>query len=456
MDQVERYKIRIAREKKARQEAERLLREKAHELYLSNLELKESQQALKEENKRYTNDLVRVQHLAKITSWRWNLTHKKITWSEEVSSLLELTPEQKNHSPFRKVIYFFRRCNKKTRTILMEFLRGVIEETANNPNKDKFKNETFGLEHDLIMPSGQVKNVRLMYEYFYNHEDQSDIIIGTLQDITTQKNYESILLENEKEANERVKELERLHEALVKAQVQTDLENQRKSEFLSTVNHELRTPLTSIHGSLELIRTLNKNNPQNRKSDELMEIAYRNSERLKFLVNDILDTEKIDSGNIMFNFADHKLEEILSMSIELNIPFAQKHNVTFNLSDTIPDISVRVDQDRFMQVITNLLSNAAKFSHSGGQVDITCEQSDKMVTIAIRDYGLGMPDSFKDTIFQKFSQADMSDTRKREGTGLGLYITKSIIERHKGLITYESELNKGTVFFITLPYIKTE
>ena len=98
----------------------------------------------------------------------------------------------------------------------------------------------------------------------------------------------------------------------------------------------------------------------------------------------------------------------------------------FNLSKKIPDVSIRIDTDRFMQAMTNLLSNAAKFSHENGTIDIKCKIEANNVCISVQDYGLGMPANFKDTIFQKFAQAEMSDTRKREGTGLGHYIAPAV------------------------------
>jgi signal transduction histidine kinase len=124
--------------------------------------------------------------------------------------------------------------------------------------------------------------------------------------------------------NDRVVELEKLHEALVKAQVEADLENERKSEFLSTVNHELRTPLTSIHGALELVKIMTPPDSK-RKADQLIDVAYRNSSRLKFLVNDILDTEKIDSGSIKFYFEKHLISDLLREAVDLNQPYAQKY-----------------------------------------------------------------------------------------------------------------------------------
>lgn len=452
MDDIQRYKTRLEREKKARKEAENLLREKAHELYFSNEELKKSKDALEEENTRRTYDLIRVQHLAKVASWRWDIKKNKILWSEEIENILELNEFERSKENFWNTIYYLKRCDKIGRKIILNFLRSVAKQKKED--HDKANSDSIGLEHDLIMPSSDIKKVRMVYECTYNEDDEIIVVVGTVQDITRQKNYEKILLENEEEANERVKQLEHLHGELVKAQVQADLENKRKSEFLSTVNHELRTPLTSIHGALELIKSIHDASSKKRETADLVDIAHRNSERLKFLINDILDTEKIDSGNIAFNFSDYELANVLENCIELNQPYAQQHSVQFNLSKDIPDVAIRIDTDRFTQVMTNLLSNAAKFSHENGTIDIKCNLENDNVCISVQDYGLGIPDNFKDTIFQKFAQADMSNTRKREGTGLGLYITKSIIERHKGSISYKSKLKEGTTFYIRLPYIQ--
>jgi len=223
-----------------------------------------------------------------------------------------------------------------------------------------------------------------------------------------------------------------------------------KGEFVSTVSHELRTPLTSIKGSLGLIRsgaigTL----PEKLRS--MLDIAYKNSDRLVLLINDILDMEKIKAGKMDYQMLPTEIVSLVDEAIEANEGYGEEHNVTFVKLTTEKEALVHGDKDRLMQVLSNLMSNAAKFSPDGEQVEMSIGRHDGMVRIAVKDNGPGIPEKFKKAIFQKFSQADSSDTRQKGGTGLGLSITKAIVEQHGGSIGFESEVGKGSNFFFDLP-----
>jgi PAS domain S-box-containing protein len=223
-----------------------------------------------------------------------------------------------------------------------------------------------------------------------------------------------------------------------------------KSEFVSSVSHELRTPLTSIHGSLGLIYG-GVVGEISAKVKPLVEIAYKNSERLIRLINDILDIEKIETGKISFEYKPVELMPLLEQAIEFNKSYGEQFGVHYNLQSSLPGVKVNVDCDRFIQVITNLLSNAAKFSNPKDQVEILVEQLEKEIKISITDHGIGIPKEFRKRIFQRFEQADSSNIKKKEGTGLGLSICKAIVEKMGGQIDYKSKLNFGTTFYFTLP-----
>ena len=230
-----------------------------------------------------------------------------------------------------------------------------------------------------------------------------------------------------------------------------------KKEFISTVSHELRTPLTSIHGSLGLINDMYEENLDSEEK-ELLSVAYRNSERLKFLVDDILDTEKLEAGEMRFYPEYHKLSDVVQQSTLLNAAYGEKYGVEFVIADDLPDIYIRVDKQRIVQVFANLLSNAAKFSKTSKQVDISAQILDlgsNIVRISIQDYGNGVSKEFQKQIFEKFAQQDSSDVRTLQGTGLGLYITKKIVKAHDGEIDFETKAGEGTVFYIDLPCYDT-
>jgi PAS domain S-box-containing protein len=223
-----------------------------------------------------------------------------------------------------------------------------------------------------------------------------------------------------------------------------------KSEFVSTVSHELRTPLTSISGALSLINggVLGKIPEQ---AKQMLEIAHKNSLRLTHLINDLLDMEKLVAGKMHFDMQLQSLTPIVESSMESVHAYAELYQVRFKLILPIEDTQIFVDSMRLQQVLTNFLSNAAKFSPASGQVEVAIKNANDTVRIEITDHGPGIPAEFHSRIFQKFSQADSSDTRQKGGTGLGLAISKEIIERMNGKIGFDSVEGQGACFHFELP-----
>ena len=223
-----------------------------------------------------------------------------------------------------------------------------------------------------------------------------------------------------------------------------------KNEFISTVSHELRTPLTSIRGSLGLITGGTAGEiPQQAKM--MVDLAAKNTERLISLVNDILDIEKIESGLMEFRFERLDVAPLVHQVIETCHGYAKEHGITFAMTRSEEGTWIRGDGDRLSQVVANLLSNAAKFSPQGGTVEISVERLDGTVRIAVADRGPGISEEFRPRIFERFSQGDSSDTRAKGGTGLGLNITRAIVERHGGQISFDTETGVGTTFRVDLP-----
>lgn len=226
--------------------------------------------------------------------------------------------------------------------------------------------------------------------------------------------------------------------------------DQLKSEFISTVSHELRTPLTSIKGSLGLLKSgvLGKFHD---RSMSMLEVAYNNSERLVLLINDILDVEKMAIGKMDFDMKPIEVNHMINEAIESNKGYGEQHDISFQYSYTGDPIYIEGDKNRLIQVFSNLMSNAVKFSQQGEKVYLSTSLDDDLVHITIKDHGAGIPKEFHARLFEKFTQADSSTTRKVGGSGLGLNIAKTIVEEHNGTITFESEMGKGTIFTITLP-----
>ena len=222
-----------------------------------------------------------------------------------------------------------------------------------------------------------------------------------------------------------------------------------KNEFVATVSHELRTPLTSIRGSLGLVSAGVAGKLPERAAG-LITMALNNCERLTLLINDILDMEKLESDKQRFDVRRMSVSELVTRSVEENTGFAQSLSVRFVTPEPLCNADVLVDASRFLQVMANLLSNASKFSPAGAAIEVTARCHQGRVRVAVRDYGKGIPPEFQSRIFQKFSQADSSDSRSRTGTGLGLAISRAIVERLGGHIAFETGPG-GTTFFFELP-----
>ncbi|MDH5518217.1 MAG: PAS domain S-box protein [Gammaproteobacteria bacterium] len=224
-----------------------------------------------------------------------------------------------------------------------------------------------------------------------------------------------------------------------------------KNEFISTVSHELRTPLTSIRASLGLIsQGIVGEIPA--EAQEMLKIAGNNTERLLLLINDILDIQKIESGQMSFKFQSLSVMPFLQQAILDNAGYGEEHGVSFVIANEIPDSTVYADKDRLMQVMANLMSNAAKFSPQGETVEISvARHAEDSLRISVTDHGPGIPEEFIPKLFEKFTQSDSSDSRQKGGTGLGLSITKVIVEKHGGQIDFITRQGVGSTFYIELP-----
>lgn len=220
-----------------------------------------------------------------------------------------------------------------------------------------------------------------------------------------------------------------------------------KSQFLSTVSHELRTPLTSIIGSLELVNNgVLGDIPQNFKP--VIEIATKNSRRLANLIDDLLDLQKIEAGEIRFNLQPICANDLAREAVDSISGYASMLGISLEMQSCKGECYIMGDQKRLIQVMNNLLSNALKFSKENGAVKVRVENVASRVRISVEDKGTGIPENAEERVFGKFSQIDSSDVRKVGGTGLGLNITKQIVEHHDARIGYVSALGVGSTFYV--------
>ncbi|HEY9642236.1 MAG TPA: PAS domain S-box protein, partial [Coleofasciculaceae cyanobacterium] len=221
-----------------------------------------------------------------------------------------------------------------------------------------------------------------------------------------------------------------------------------KNEFIGIVSHELRTPLTAIQMSLGLLKTgIYAKKPE--KSQRMIEIALMDTSRLVNLVNDILNLERLESGQAMLEKSACQSSDLMQQAVDGVQAIAAQHAITLTIAPT--DAIVWAAPDAIIQTLTNLLSNAIKFSPADSVVHLEAKRQLDYVLFQVRDSGRGIPEDKLEAIFGRFQQVDASDSREKGGTGLGLPICRSIIERHGGKIWAESTLGQGSTFFFTLP-----
>jgi len=245
-------------------------------------------------------------------------------------------------------------------------------------------------------------------------------------------------------------------EAAMNARDEANRANQAKSEFLSVMSHELRTPLTSIKGALGLLAgSSNMKLPDDARN--MFRIAYDNSNRLASLVDDILNIEKLLAGKQAFQKNEINIEKLINKAAVSNQGYADQYGVSFCVENNkCQPCYIIADESRLLQVLSNLISNAIKYSPTGGSINIIAQCDKHKVRISIKDQGSGVPTEFRSRIFTHFSQADSSNTREKGGTGLGLAISKEIVERQGGNIGFISSPGEGATFYFEFEISRSE
>lgn len=311
----------------------------------------------------------------------------------------------------------------------------------------------FEMEYRLCRYDGMYRWILDRGVPYYGTEGEFLGFIGSCVDITDIKQASDLLKKINTELEVRIKarvvELEKSETALKAAKEKAEEATHLKSVFVSTVSHELRTPLTAIKSSLDLlIEDTEEIAPE--KKQTLLAVAHRNTERLLRLINDILDVEKMGSGQIHLEKKKQCLFALIQQVFDSNVLFVEKMNAHLKMNNMLMDVYAMVDADRFTQVLENLISNAAKFTRPNTEITISMQRHDGRIRVLVKDCGTGIPPEFATKIFKPFMQAGPSITKALPGTGLGLAISKLIMEQHDGTITYQSS-SEGTTFILDLP-----
>lgn len=353
--------------------------------------------------KKKEQGLADAQRIAKMGSWESNSANKQVSLSNAMKDLLDYPPGQDQISQtsfLNKILASDRDKVERSRNdALLNLSSYQVEYQVNSENRKPRFFEEQGV-------------VRI--DKFGNAAGLSSIVL----DITHRKETDKL-----------------------------------KNEFISTVSHELRTPLTSISGTLSLLES-NAIVALPNKAHHLVSLAHRNALRLTHLVNDILDIDKLGFGDLPLAFQNTDLIPIIKDAIEENLGYAESLHVKITLLSTPESVMIDGNTERLNQVLTNLLSNAAKYSPEGETVTVSVLKSDDRIRVEIQDNGPGIKQEFHHQVFQKFSQGDTSDSRFQYGSGLGLSIAKLIVEKHHGKIGFDTEIGKGSCFWFELPLAK--
>ena len=352
--------------------------------------------------------------VADIGVWTQGFVDGRVIWDERMFDIFGVPPNERtqnvSHDTWRT------RCHP-------DDLERVDRDLRRGLRSDK----PFGSEYRIVLPSG-VRHIQAAAFVERDVDGRARQVVGISRDITLQRELEKSLRESKLAA---------------------DAANQAKGEFLANMSHEIRTPLNAVLGLTHLVLDSELSPTQRR----YLERVQMSSKTLLGILNDILDYSKIEAGRLELEEVDFELDEILFNTIELFSPLAEEKGLelVFEVAFDVP-LTVRGDPLRVGQVLNNLVGNAVKFTEQG-EVHVTVDTAgrDLGLEFTIRDTGIGMTKAQVDRVFQAFNQADTSTTRKFGGTGLGLTISRRLVQLMKGAIDVKSALGAGSTFKVALP-----
>jgi signal transduction histidine kinase len=232
--------------------------------------------------------------------------------------------------------------------------------------------------------------------------------------------------------------------------VQLEVANKHKSEFLANMSHELRTPLNAIIGFSEALMD-RMFGDMNEKQLDYQKDIHESGKHLLSLINDILDLSKIEAGRMELELSSFNLPTAVSNAVTLIRERAQRHGIAMGVEVDPRLGDFQADERKVKQILLNLLSNAVKFTPDGGRVDVSAKLDTDKVEIAVKDTGVGISPEDQASLFEEFKQLGKDSSRKAEGTGLGLALTKRLVELHGGQIIVESAIGVGSTFRVMLP-----
>ncbi|NFL97284.1 PAS domain-containing sensor histidine kinase [Clostridium botulinum] len=321
-------------------------------------------------------------------------------------------------------------------------IKSLIPKDQYNIVKDQLKNLYSGSEdivnfqHNVINNKGKTIQNTSTYVIY----DGMPTIFSILHDVTSK-------IQVEKLEQDVKKNIELLNESREY--------NKLITEFLSNISHELKTPLNVIFTAVQLLGFYEKD-VDYEKQDKYLKLIKQNCYRLMKLINNLLDTTKLDSGYLKLNLVNYNIVNLIE-EITLSVTsYAESKGINIIFDTNVEEKIIAVDTDKIERIILNLLSNSIKFTNPGGNIFVNVKDCGENVYIHVKDTGVGIPSDKLESIFERFFQVDKTLKKNKEGTGIGLHLVKSFVEMHNGTVTIKSELGKGTEFIIKLPAVVCE
>ncbi|WP_420808080.1 MASE3 domain-containing sensor histidine kinase [Clostridium tepidum] len=314
----------------------------------------------------------------------------------------------------------------------------VEEERKKIKNKLElvYKNKTDMICVEQYIKNNKMERISVETICTYIIYNNKPAILSILRDITSQKQVEKLQKDVEKN-------IELLNESREYNKLITD--------FLSNISHELKTPLNVIFTAVQILDLYKKDKNSYSKKQQYIKVIKQNCYRLMRLINNLLDTTKLDSGYLKLNLVNCNIVSLVEEITLSVVYYAESKNINIIFDTDVEEKIMAVDPDKIERIILNLLSNAIKFTGNGGNIYVTIKDFGDNITISVKDTGIGIPKDKIQDIFDRFVQVDKTFRRDKEGSGIGLYLVKSFVNMHEGTVDIQSVLGKGTEFIISMP-----
>ena len=393
------------------------LRQEVEQRKQAELSLEKNSAALER-----TNDvLTSAQRIAHLGNWNWNMKTGELLWSDEIYRIFGQEPQsfKANYDTFLEAIHPDDR----------QAVQAAVEKALRNE-------APYDIDHRIVLPDGSIHFVHEQGEVLFDEAGEPLHMLGTVFDVTKRKQVEK---------------------ALHDAKAEAEKANQAKSEFLASMSHELRTPLNAVLGFAQMLQ-LDPKTPLSPAQNEHVESILAGGNHLLELVNEVLDLARIEANQLDLSLEEVSANDAVADCVSLAISLGEPRDIA--IIDRFSGGSIlllRTDRLRFKQSLLNLLSNAVKYNQDGGTVTVEGRETDDgFLHISVKDTGIGIAEDYKSNVFHMFHRLEADPHIAREGTGIGLTVTKLLVEQMAGQVGFESEAGVGSTFWIKLPLASNE